>query len=518
LRPRRTLGTTPLLNRASGGFRETLPRGIAALVTSVLVFLSFPNYGISALAWFAFVPLLLAINGMGARNAFFTGLLAGFAAQTAIFFWIYEVDGFRPSHGIILGAYLGLYTAIWCGILTLFPSRKLTFPALGAAAWILMDYLAANTGFLAFSWATLGRTQHTNLPVLQIAEFAGEYGVSFLVMLVNICTAQAIHQRRWRPVLIAGVIFAAVYAWGLWRLNLENPAPLMRVAAIQPALERRLPGTGPGTREKLTILEELSLKAVNGGAELLVWPESMIYDWRTYPDVMSSITDMAERFGVPFVIGVSENEKFVYRTADTSATKPDRNNSAILVSANGGRSLPYHKNLLVPFSEYIPLEGLINWPEWLVSEIVPLEPGNGYRNFPLPNRVRLSPIICWENLFADFVRLAVPEPPGMLIHLVNDNWFGRSPASVQHNAASVFRAIENGIPLIVASNTGPSVIIGSRGRILTAVEGLFTPGIAIADIAASTSSTFYSRHGEVFIFINALVIFLTLAWQLVRIE
>lgn len=89
---------------------------LAALASALLVFLSFPDYGISYLAWIAFVPLLLVIDGRSTGYAFSTGLLAGFVANTAIFFWIYEVESFRVFHGLILGAYLGLYTAIWCGV------------------------------------------------------------------------------------------------------------------------------------------------------------------------------------------------------------------------------------------------------------------------------------------------------------------------------------------------------------------------------------------------------------------
>lgn len=505
----------PAVSR-QGALRRGGVAVLAAVASALLVFLSFPDYGISYLAWIAFVPLLLVIDGRSTGYAFFTGLLAGFMANTAIFFWIYEVESFRVFHGLILGAYLGLYTAIWCAVLSLFRVSNPLFPVLGASAWILVDYLMAHAGFLAFSWATLARTQTGNLPLVQIAAVTGEYGLTFLVMLVNMLIAQALMRRSWTPVAIGAVVIAAAHAWGSWWLDVADPAPVLRVAAIQPALERRDPGTGPGTDEALAVLEELSLEAANSGADLLVWPESVIYDWRAYPEIVNRVTAFVAGAGVPLLLGVSENEKFAYVDRDHPTTKPKRYNSAVLVMPDSKISEPYNKNLLVPFAEYTPLEGIVSWPEWLVSEILPLEPAEGYRHFSLGNDVMIAPVICWENLFADFVRLAIPEAPRMLVHIVNDSWFGKSPASIQHNAASVFRAIENDTPVIVASNTGPSVIIDRRGRVMDAVDGLFTPGIAIAEVAPGDGVTFYSRNGDVFVFLCALLVFAAIARRLFR--
>ena len=514
-------GTDPpdqflLATLRKGSLRRGAAAVLAAVASALLVFLSFPGYGISHLAWIAFVPLLVVIDGRSTGYAFLTGLLAGFLANTAVFFWIYEVESFRVFHGLILGAYLGLYTAIWCGVLSLFRLPSLLFPVLGASAWVLVDYLMANAGFLAFSWATLARTQTGNLPLVQIAAVTGEYGVTFMVMLVNLLLARALVRRIWYPVAIGAVVIAAAHAWGNWWLDAASPAPVVRVAAIQPALERRAPGTGPGTDEALAVLEKLSLEAVDSGAELLVWPESVIYDWRAYPQIVGRVTAFVRGAGVPLLLGVSENEKFAYVERDHSTAQPKRYNSAVLVTPDAEISEPYNKNLLVPFAEYTPLEGIVSWPAWLVSEILPMEPAEGYRRFSLRNDVVIAPVICWENLFADFVRRAIPEAPRMLVHIVNDSWFGHSPASTQHNAASVFRAIENDTPVIVASNTGPSMIIDRRGRVLDAVDDLFAPGIAIAEVAPGDGATLYSRNGDVFVFLCALLVFAVIARRLFR--
>jgi len=489
---------------------------LAAVASALLFFLAFPDYGISYLAWIAFVPLLVVIDGRTTGYAFLTGMFAGFLANTAVFFWIYEVESFRVFHGLILGAYLGLYTAIWCGVLSLFRLQSPLLPVLGASAWVLVDYLMANAGFLAFSWATLARTQTGNLPLVQIAAATGEYGVTFLVMLVNILLARALVRRSWKPVLVGAVVIAVAHAWGNWWLDATSAAPVLRVAAIQPALERRAPGTGPGTDEALAVLEELSREAADSGAELLVWPESVIYDWRAYPEIVNRVTGFVGDAGVPLLLGVSENEKFADVERDHSTAQPRRYNSAVLVMPGPEISEPYNKNLLVPFAEYTPLEGIVSWPGWLVSEILPMEPAQGYRHFSLRNDVVIAPVICWENLFADFVRRAIPEATRMLVHIVNDSWFGTSPASTQHNAASVFRAIENDTPVIVASNTGPSMIVDRRGRVLSAVDKLFAPGIAIADVVPGDGVTFYSRNGDVFVFLCALLVFAAISRRLFR--
>jgi apolipoprotein N-acyltransferase len=171
-------------------------------------------------------------------------------------------------------------------------------------------------------------------------------------------------------------------------------------------------------------------------------------------------------------------------------------NSAYVVTAGVPLAAPYRKRRLVPFGEYEPLAEVVSWPRWLVPAIrsgVPGDPDPA----PLPaGNVAVGVLICWENLFADLARGAARRGAQVLVQLTNDVWFGRTAASAQHNLASVLRAIENRIPVVTASNTGPSQIVDGAGRVVAAVPHLFAEGYAVATVPLRGHATFYSRAGD----------------------
>jgi apolipoprotein N-acyltransferase len=166
-----------------------------------------------------------------------------------------------------------------------------------------------------------------------------------------------------------------------------------------------------------------------------------------------------------------------------------------------GREIPepYRKQILVPFGEYIPLEKYFSWPSWLVPKLYKTVPGGSYRFYAASDGTRFSPIVCWENLFAGYVRPMVKEGTQVIVQLTNDNWFGRTAAPYQHNLASVMRAVENRVPVVIASNTGPSQIIDSHGRVLAGVKGLFQEGAAETELRVGKEGTFYTRNGDFFV-------------------
>ena len=109
---------------------------------------------------------------------------------------------------------MGLYPAAWCGGLALLARWRLPAIVLAPALWVTLDYLRAHAGFLALPWATLAHSQHRNLPLLQVATVAGEYGVTFLVVLGNAALAGLVARRAWRSALVAGLLVALAHAGG----------------------------------------------------------------------------------------------------------------------------------------------------------------------------------------------------------------------------------------------------------------------------------------------------------------
>lgn len=466
-----------------------------ALLSPALVVLSLPDTDQGWLAWVALVPLLLACHGLRPLAASALGLVTGGLSALGVFHWMFEVPGFRWHHALILGGYLGLYPAAWCAALPLLARTRLPFVLTAPASWVALDYLRAHAGFLALPWGTLAHSQHGNLPVLQVATLAGEPGVTFLVAMGSAAVARLLATRAWREAAVAGAVIAAAHAAGGLALMRATPGPPVRVAVVQPSIllaERRTAAARAATLERL---ERLSAEAAASRPALIAWPETAVRDLTRDPTLVARVRQLADAVGTPLVVGASEFVKFAPEAGETR-TRVRLHNAAFLVEPGRPPGEPYRKIVLVPFGEYVPLEGLVQWPAWLVPASFDSVPGETRRLFTLPDGTAFAPLICWENLFAGFVRLAVLEGAQVLVQLTNDNWFGPTAAPRQHNLASILRAVENRTPVVIASNTGPSQIIDPYGRVVARVPGLFVEGVTTADVSRRAGTTPYTRHGD----------------------
>jgi len=478
----------------------TLPARLACcLVTPVLLMACFPDIDQGWLAWVALVPLLLACRGQRWLAAGALGLASGGGAIVAVFPWIFVIDGFRAYHMGIFALYFGGFTALWCAGQTLLRRGRVPVLATVPALWVALDYLKVNAGFMAFPWATLAQSQHAYPVLLQAAAITGEYGPTFLVVMVNVAVADWISDgRRAVPkIAVAGAAVALAAAWGVREMSAGEPAAgTVRVAAVQPSmlLEERASASGRAAMQQR--LERLTREAARSRPDLIAWPETAVRDLDGDPDLLERLRALAREVGAPLVVGASDAAKFAGPGEGTYELR--QHNSAYFVEPGQRLAPPYRKNILVPFGEILPLEATVTWPVWLVPRLMKVIPGSGYELFRLPGGTPFSVIICWENLFAGYVRRMVGSGARIVVHISNDNWFGRTAAPRQHAMASVLRAIENRTPLLVASNTGPSQIIDGHGRVVAAQAGLFTSGVVTADVDLASTRTFYTRWGDAF--------------------
>jgi len=464
--------------------------------------LIFPDLNQAWLAWIALIPLLIVSLTSRPAGAFGWGLLAGTASLLGIFSWIYQVPGFRFYHALPLALFYGLFPAVWCAVISWFGKRDSCLLSLFAPAlWVTLGFLQNHMGFLSFSWTTLARSQHAHPVLLQIASVTGEYGVTFLIVLANTALALLILRRACQTAVAAGIVIGLCVGWGAYRLNHSPRPPTIRVAVVQPAIllkERKTAESRAAARRRL---ETLTYQAAQSRPALIVWPETAIRDLKRHPELVAWLKELATETHAALIVGASEFVKF-------GRGKPVGNgriryklrqyNAAWFFTPSGHTSPPYHKRLLVPFGEYLPLSPPVSWPKWLVPAPIRGLAGKAYRAFPLEDGLLVTPIICWENLFPDFVREAVKDRADMVVHLVNDNWFGPTAAPYQHNMASVLRAVENRLPIIVASNTGPSEIIGPDGRVLARAPGTFRPCVIAAEVPVPKTRTLFTRYGEIF--------------------
>jgi apolipoprotein N-acyltransferase len=425
--------------------------------------------------------------------------VSGLGTAYGTLHWIFEVPGFRLHHSLVAACYLALYLACWCVGVSLLARTAGTLAVPAACLWVLLDYIRAHAGFLAFPWGTLAQTQHRNLPLLQIATLTGEYGVTFIVALFSAALAGIILHRAWRVAIFVALLVALAHIGGRVVLKAANSDPSIRVAVVQPNIQRGEQATEEGHAATFKRLERLTRTAALEHPSLIAWPETAIAgNLQANPLLAADVQTLAQEVRAPIILGVSEMEKFAARDA-TGLSRRRTYNSAYLVTPGEPLLPPYRKRLLVPFGEYVPLEMILPWPAWMGGRGFDSEPGNESRLFTLPDGTPFAVMICWESLFSDLSRESVREGARLLVQLNNPVWFGQTAAAKQQNISSVFRAVENRVPVLLSSNTGPSQIIDRYGRVIAGGSEVFTAGIVTGDVELGSGETSYTQVGNLFI-------------------
>lgn len=508
---------------------DAIPRRdyMMAVLSGVLLALSFPSPGISPLAWAAFVPLLLACGRKDPRKAFRLGFVAGLTAYAGILYWITIVVttyGKLPwivSVGVLsmLVSYLALYPALTAYLVRRGEERGISMLVSFPFLWVGLEYGRA---FLVtgFPWASLGYTQYRTLPLIQIADVTGVYGLSFLIALANVVLYRIIRGFAARepapyPVkssLLLLVLLLATVAYGFKRLHVPESGAPFKVALIQGNIDQNIKWDPSFQEETVAIYERLSRKACAAGpSDLLVWPESAApFYFQDEARYASRIKGLAKELNTCAVVGSPAYEKDGERLKYL--------NSAFLLSPWGdviGRSDKIH---LVPFGEYVPLAKLLPFVNKLVAGIGDFSPGAQIAALDT-GKGRIGILVCFEGIFPELSRAYVRAGSRLLVNITNDAWFGRSSAPYQHLSMTVFRAVENRVPLVRAANTGITSIIDSKGHIL-GMTPLFQEAVLNGEVRLGEGETYYNRHGDIFawVCVGGAVLVTALAFRRKRIH
>ncbi len=308
------------------------------------------------------------------------------------------------------------------------------------------------------------------------------------------------------PLLSAGVVILGTLIYGFRSLGEKgvsspNMAPLT-VTLVQGGIRQELKWKPSLASAHFNTYLELTREALRAGSDLVIWPESALpFYLDHHPSIQRVLSRLADEGDAYLLIGGD------YR-AKTAPLKYF--NSAYFFTPNVPGWERYDKTHLVPFGEYTPLKKFLPF----VSAVVPWEEDfsagdeiilfNLTRSNDDSSRVlRLGTLICFEDIFPGLVREMVSEGAGLLVNLTNDAWYGRTIAPYQHAYLSLFRAVENRIYLVRATNTGYSCIIDPRGRIVGEVadengESLFTSDWITKEISPPPAGSFYTRWGDIF--------------------
>jgi apolipoprotein N-acyltransferase len=542
-------------------------RHALAVMAGLLLAAAFPNPSIAGFAWIAPGLMLAAAFGQRGAECFRVGYVAGLAFWLASLYWLclIPVTGLPILGWVLLAAYNALFQGTWVWLCwKCFPvsprsrrrqespsepepgtrttatvSQSLLTPAatiletprlsrlrwalLCAALWVALEMLRSR--FLSgFPWSLLGVSQFQMPPLLQISSFTGVYGVSFLVAWTSVslfCAGAALLGRRrvetealnepkpFRPPSFVSVeliapllVVAVVFAIGYHRITHAPEATrTLRLTSIQPSIPQTAIWDRAQNEQRFADLLALSERALTNPTDVLLWPEAALPELNEASFI--ALTNLAVRHNVAFIFGADDVQP---RPGATREDDLQWFNSAWLLSPRGYVADTYHKRRLVIFGEYIPLVKVLPFLKWFTTITGNFTAGREPAQFPLREAgIIAAPLICFEDVFPHGAREHVNEQTDLLVNLTNDGWFGEGAEQWQHAANSVFRAIENGRPLVRSCNNGLTCWVDEFGRIRQPFRdergSIYGPGFATFTVPLQTaphSRTFYNRHGDVF--------------------
>jgi apolipoprotein N-acyltransferase len=405
----------------------------------------------------------------------------------------------------LLGTYLAGYFGAWAlGLRWLRERTGWPAAVLAPALWVSLEYLRGHAGFLSLPWMLLGHSQYRHPVLLQITSITGVYGLSFLIVLVNVAVADLLRHRprSWRALpgstAAAAAAAALVLLHGMVVLSAEPPSQRLTVAAVQGNIPQNVKWDAAYRESTLARYADLTREAARHRPSLIVWPETAVPgDVEHDPRLSRPILALAVETGVPLLVGTSEHAKFAKREHGARLF-----NSMMLVSPDGRIADTYRKIRLVPFGEYEPLAGVVTWPAAIASAMGNSVAGERLTVFNVDG-VPLAATICWENIFPDLVREFVREGARVIVNATNEAWFQDSGAPRQFLAISAFRAAENRVAVLRVANTGISALIDPHGRIVDRLRGpdgrdVFVSGVLTASLPVTRVTTIYTAYGDVF--------------------
>jgi apolipoprotein N-acyltransferase len=307
-------------------------------------------------------------------------------------------------------------------------------------------------------------------------------------------------RKPWIAPVIGLLLLIAMGLFGGVRLMLQPTAIVAKVKLriMQPNLQQDVRFNYSAKAEVMQKYMTLSDRA--SGPEstgvrdvsILIWPESAFPFFLTREaDAMAQIADLLPK-GTVLITGAVRAPDLPPGVRITRAY-----NSIYAIDHDGSVLSVYDKLHLVPFGEYLPYQ---NWMEKLgFVQLTKVQggfiPGTRRRTMEIPNAPRMLPLICYEAIFPGEI-VSRDDRPGWIVNLTNDGWFGISTGPYQHLQQTRIRAIEEGLPVVRAANTGISAVIDPLGRIVARL-GLGLEGVLDSSLPSAIPPTVYARVGDI---------------------
>lgn len=476
---------------------------------------------LSFLGYTAMIPLCIFLFTKGSEMRFSRAVFSGFCFGMGFFLVIYhwflamyplEFLGFTKGEAVVavLFCWIALSLIQTAHLLIvpvlyrlLAPKRDWLKPLVLAALWVLFEWVQTLT-WMGVPWSKLALGQYTDRVALQAVSLFGSYFLSAILVLVNGYLALALlHTDTRKRLLTNGALALSILvvthvASGVLLLTHETTGETVHVAALQANIGSadKWKGSNLSTIRRYA---EMTAEAAAGGAQLVVWPETVVTSTLT-ASKREIITTCAIEHNVTILFGG-------FQHAYSADGAWNSYNCMFTAYPDGSiYETPYRKQHLVPFGEYLPMADFI-------KAFLPFLAGMNVLGASLSagDATVLQPtawgdvggMICYDSIYEREALSAVREGAELLVLITNDSWYGDSAAVWQHNGDSVLRAAETGRYVVTSASTGISAVISPTGEILDLKEPL-TEGIVYGEITFEDSRTLYSYVGNSFVLLCGL--------------
>lgn len=467
-------------------------------LSALLVYLSFPNVfnidGFWPLAWIALLPLMKALEGRSPGQRAAIGILYGTSLYSFLLSWLF---GAHPAGAVLFIVAMAVQPVLFA----LFYTRKLQ-TLTGTTSWASIIYVAAlwaATEWVralmlgGFAWG-ISYSQSFNPALIQLASASGLYGVSFVIVMVNVLVGRAIAIKTQRRLMLAlaFTVFISVYMSGMWRLSrAQTVGTSLKVCAVQPNISPHKKSSHRDFDENIRLHLDLTERSVSKREpDVIVWPETafpadIFKDGLWYPRLRKVASD--------------NNALFVFGAVPVADGK--NYNSAVMLDRNGGLAGVYDKRFLVPASEYKPggLMGKLLSPlfdrfgfDFTPGDRLGIFSGDG-------GKLRFGIMICSETCYPALARALASGGAGWLLAILNDGWFSRPEAVMMHAQNAVFRAVESGRDVVSVGNTGWTGVVNGHGMMRKEQQlSLQQESQGTFVVSSRPKSTLYGKFGDFF--------------------
>ncbi|HVG52469.1 MAG TPA: apolipoprotein N-acyltransferase [Xanthobacteraceae bacterium] len=493
-------------------------RALIAFAMGIIANLALEPFSIWPVMFISFSVLVWLIDGAsagrwnGVITAGVTGWWFGFGYCLIGFYWIghaFLVDAktfawLLPVAVVGLPAAMAIYMGLGVALARLLWTRGAWRIVTLAAALTASEWLRGHL-FTGFPWNAFGYALTGPLPLAQGASLMGLWGMTFLAVAIFASPAvladdKIDNAKRWLAPGWAALVLIALAGYGAYRLS-QTPTAFVdgiRLRIVQPNLPQDDRFSYAAKASVMARYRALSDRATgpttSGIADVthLIWPESAFPFFLTRePDALADIANLLPAGTVLITGAVRAGEP------DPDGLISRGYNSVYVIDHDGTILSVYDKVHLVPFGEYLPFQGFLEslGLQQLTKVRGGFIPGDRYRTQDIPGAPKFSPLVCYEIIFPGEGVPRGADRPDWLLNLTNDGWFGISTGPYQHLQQARVRAIEEGLPLVRAANSGISAVVDPLGRTLTSLP-LATEGVLDAGLPSKAAPTLYSYTGD----------------------